>query len=195
MGKRMDVPPCPLDLGKAGIGMCQLGLTLLPSLSFLLHHRNSASYKEAWWLSAGSRKQLCLAVPCPSEFAFWDMPDAGQRLSAQDKPLSVLKQGTVTGWGMVRWWAVDRSAPRSGVPFKRADSPEIPWKTSGTGRWCSSQFWFSAGPTLECLGNLWSWMVRFKKRAVGGWGRARVQGPSIFFHLNHGSLTLTTKKS
>ena len=38
----------------------------------------------------------------------------------------------------------------------------------------------------QILGNLWSWMVCFKE-AVGGWG-GQESGPSIFFHLNHGSL-------
>lgn len=47
-----------------------------------------------------SNSVLLYPLPFP-EFAFWDMPDAGQGLSAQDKPLSVLKQGTVIGWGMV----------------------------------------------------------------------------------------------
>lgn len=43
-----------------------------------------------------TRSNSVLLDPLPfREFAFWDMPDAGQRLSAQDKPLSVLKQATL----------------------------------------------------------------------------------------------------
>uniref|UniRef100_A0A8C6D3D6 Gasdermin E n=1 Tax=Moschus moschiferus TaxID=68415 RepID=A0A8C6D3D6_MOSMO len=42
------------------------------------------------------RSNSVLLDPLPfREFAFWDMPDAGQGLSAQDKPLSVLKQATL----------------------------------------------------------------------------------------------------
>lgn len=43
-----------------------------------------------------TRSNSVLLHPLPfREFAFWDMPDAGQGLSAQDKPLSVLKQATL----------------------------------------------------------------------------------------------------
>ncbi|KAB0344585.1 hypothetical protein FD754_021511 [Muntiacus muntjak] len=41
------------------------------------------------------RRNSVLLYPLSfQEFASWDMPDAGQGLSAQDKPLSVLKQAT-----------------------------------------------------------------------------------------------------
>uniref|UniRef100_A0A4W2E963 Gasdermin E n=1 Tax=Bos indicus x Bos taurus TaxID=30522 RepID=A0A4W2E963_BOBOX len=42
------------------------------------------------------RSNSVLLDPLPfREFVFWDMPDAGQGLPAQDKPLSVLKQATL----------------------------------------------------------------------------------------------------
>ena len=99
----MDVPPCPLDLGKLGLGCVSEAdpsawLVLFSSITeFCLLQGKHGGFQQE------TRSNSVLLHPLPfREFAFWDMPDAGQGLSAQDKPLSVLKQGTVTGWGMVR---------------------------------------------------------------------------------------------
>lgn len=163
MGKRMDVPPCLLDLGNAGTGVCQWGwpsawLVIFSSIAeFCLLQGKHGGFEQ----QRRSNSVSLYPLPFP-EFAFWDMPDAGQGLSAQDKPLSVLKQGTVIGRGMARWWVVDCSAPRN--------SPEVHGKHLRTEKMVPESVLVLSRTHLgQILGNLWSWMVRFKE-VVGGWG-------------------------
>lgn len=90
MGKRVDVPgPAARPPGGSGAGPVLSCLFCVAEFCLLQGKHGGFEHE---------RSDLVFLEPLPFiEFAFRDMPDAGQEPSAPDEPLSVLKQGRVGG--------------------------------------------------------------------------------------------------